>query len=64
MTAMDSKMSPDFLPITTSVKTAGKVMASTATKTDAFFGGGQYVIAMYQNLYLDGAPVIIGSDTV
>ena len=26
--------------------------------------GGQYVIPMYQDLYLDGAPVIIGSDTV
>ena len=26
--------------------------------------GGQYVIPMYQNLYMDGAPVIIGSDTV
>ena len=25
--------------------------------------GGQYVIPMYQNLYLDGAPVIMDSDT-
>ena len=25
--------------------------------------GGQYVIPMYKDLYLDGAPVIIGSDT-
>ena len=39
MTAMDSKMSPDFLPITTSVTTAGKVMASTTTKTGAFLEG-------------------------
>ena len=39
MTAMDSKMSPDFPPITTSVTAAGKVMASTATKTGAFLEG-------------------------
>ena len=26
--------------------------------------GGQCVIPMHQDLYLDGAPVIIGSDTV
>ena len=32
-------MSPDFLPITTSVTTAGKVMASTPTKTGAYLEG-------------------------